>query len=1163
MVKPYSILLVIILFSIVVNAQTTLLNIVNPSGNDAFYETRFDPNDGSTVAVGTVARVSTGDDVYLVKFNPAHQIVWQLTIANAGNDAFTDVKVCSNGDYVVVGWMVQAGKPRGIVCRINSSNGNIIWTRTSTSSASVNGDNYFRVIETTSNNLAIVGVTDFTAPFTNSFILLLNSSGTQLWSFQSDFTTSSDGFYAIAQLPNGNLIASGIYNKGGSYGLNIFEINQVNGSVIAQNNYAVNEIIPGFGVVNSLHPTNILIRNGVVVICAVAYTGYGSNYFPFYFVYNQTNRNLSGYYAYHPGVLSGTIARCFPISDVDFLIINSNATSSTYLSRVTNGTIVYDRKIDNQISDLYSIDTRNNTDLVLGGYIRNSGDANAYEVTSNINFPTSVSCNITDANTLVLIPINLVPTLGTFLLIPNNPNTIVTPTVSDPGYTINILCTCSLISISSQPADVTICMGGNTSFSITAANNITYQWQESTNAGGTWNNVSNAGPYSGATTAMLTITGVTAGMNNYQYRCVLTSSCNNSTSTAAILFVATSLTPTVSITASANPICQGATGVFSANITNGGSAPVYQWFKNSVNVGTNSATYTDNALANGDVISCVLTSIANCVTGNPANSNSITITITATVSPSVTIVASPNTICVGTPATFTATSVNGGPAPAYQWTKNSVNVGTNSSTYTDNSLVNGDVIRCTLTSNANCVTGSSVNSNSITMVVSTSLTPSVTIVASASSICAGTPVTFTATPVNGGSAPVYQWTKNSVNVGTNSAIYTNNALVNGDVIMCMLTSNVSCATGNSANSNTITMAVTATVTASIVIIASATSICTSMPVTFTATPVNGGSPPVYQWTKNGLNVGTNSFTYADNTLANGDAVSCTLTSNTNCVIGNPANSNSITMLVSNPVTPSVSISTQSNPVCAGASVIFTATPTSGGASPVYQWKKNNVNVGTNSPTYSDNNIANGDIITCELISNAACVTASTVTSNSITMSVIASQIPNTRYPTVTAYLNHPLQLQARNLGANSYAWQPAIGLSNSSIINPVFNYNQETEYTISISLPGGCNIIDTLMVKVESNFKDIIVPGAFSPNGDNLNDMLYPILFGISKLNYFIVYNRWGNRVFETKIPGSSYGWNGEYKGRKQASGTYIWVVEGVAYDGQVIKRCGSSILIR
>ena len=74
-------------------------------------------------------------------------------------------------------------------------------------------------------------------------------------------------------------------------------------------------------------------------------------------------------------------------------------------------------------------------------------------------------------------------------------------------------------------------------------------------------------------------------------------------------------------------------------------------------------------------------------------------------------------------------------------------------------------------------------------------------------ICSSTNVTFTATPTNPGTTPIYQWKKNGTNVGTNITTYSNNSLISGDQITCRLTSSVSCATGNPATSNIITMTV--------------------------------------------------------------------------------------------------------------------------------------------------------------------------------------------------------------------------------------------------------------------------------------------------------------------------------------------------------------------
>jgi len=1160
-----SLLGIFLLFSYTSFTQTTQLSIGTPALSEIFSDCKIDPS-GGTIHVGIITNTATGTDIFMVKLDAANQIVWQKVVTNAGNDYAYDVLICANGDYIVTGELVQSGLVRGFTSRVNSTNGNIFWTYTSTATGSPNGDKLYNAVETTSGNIAVAGVSDFASGQTNSFVVLLNSSGILLWSRVSGFSLS-DEFYAINQLPNGNLIITGFYNAGTFYNLTVFEMDESSASIIAQNHYSISTTIPGVPLtLNSMGLNNIFIRNNAVVITGIIFQNFTSASYPVEYVYDQTTKNLSGNICYHPGATTTPGAYIYPLSAQDFLIsYYSPSSASPFFSRVTNNVIIYDRQINGTTTTLASIDVDNNN-LLLTGWV-NGANFNGYKLASTISLPLSTTpCSVTAANTLVLQPSNLTAVVGTSVTLnATNPVSSVTLTAANTSYTPNMICTCLLINVSAHPTDATLCAGGTASFNITAVNNSTYQWQESINGGANWNNVTNGGVYGGATTATLTLIGITAGMNNYQYRCVLTSACDNSTSNPATLFVTPAVTPTISITGSANPVCTGTAVTFTATITNGGTTPVYQWTKNSINVGTNSPTYTDNTLANGDVISCMLTSNASCLTSNTANSNNITMTVSGQLTPLVAIDASSNPVCTAMPVTFTATPTNGGSSPVYQWAKNAVIAGTNSSVYTDNALVNGDVIICTLTSSESCAVPTTATSNSITMTVTASVTTSVNIVASANSICAGIPVTFTAAPTNGGAAPVYQWTKNSMNVGTNSTIYTDNALANNDVVRCVLTSNANCVTVNPATSNSITMIVTPSVTASVTITASGNSTCTGTPVTFTATPANGGTTPVYQWMKNSVNVGTNSPTYSDNALANGDVIRCTLTSNANCATGNPATSNSITMFVSGPVTPSVNIVASANPICAGTTVVLTATPVNGGPAPVYQWKKNGMNVGANNAIYTDNSIINGDMITCEMTSNAACVTVANVTSNSITMSVTGSSIPSTRYPALTAYVNRPLQLQALTLGGNNYTWQPSIGLNNSMIIDPVFNYNQQQqiEYTISISVPGGCNVIDTQLVKVEQNFKDIIVPSAFSPDGNGLNDVLYPILFGINKLNYFRVYNRWGNLVFTTTIAGFANGWNGEYKTKKQPQESYTWVAEGVAYDGEIIQRWGNTILIR
>lgn len=260
--------------------------------------------------------------------------------------------------------------------------------------------------------------------------------------------------------------------------------------------------------------------------------------------------------------------------------------------------------------------------------------------------------------------------------------------------------------------------------------------------------------------------------------------------------------------------------------------------------------------------------------------------------PAITITPSATTICPGTLVNFTASPTNGGTTPVYQWQLNGSNTGTNSSSYSNSTLANNDIVTCILTSNSPCVSTSTATSNAITMSVTTSIAPSVSITAlPTGSICSGTNVTFTAVPTNGGTTPVYQWQLNGLNTGTNSTIYSNATLSNNDVISCILTSNGACTNPATATSNLITMSVTTQVTPSVSITVSPSGgICPGASVTFTATPVNGGTTPAYQWLVDGLNVGTNSVNFTTTALTNGQVVSCLITSNDACA--NPATATS-------------------------------------------------------------------------------------------------------------------------------------------------------------------------------------------------------------------------------------------------------------------------------
>jgi|GEM_PF-6299991 len=469
--------------------------------------------------------------------------------------------------------------------------------------------------------------------------------------------------------------------------------------------------------------------------------------------------------------------------------------------------------------------------------------------------------------------------------------------------------------------------------------------------------------------------------------------------------------PTISITANpSGAICAGSSVTFTASITDGGTAPSYQWKVNGSNVGSNLATYTYNPV-NGDQVSCVLTSNASCVVTNTATSNIITETVNPVLTPTINVTANPSgAICTGTSVTFTAAITNGGVNPIFQWKKNGANVGTNSSTYTATSLVNGDIITCDLTSNATCVSPATVTSAGVTMTVNPQVTPSVSITSSASAICAGASVAFTANPVNGGSNPIYQWKKNGVNVGVNSITYFDVTLTSTDVITCELTSSASCASPATVTSNGITTAVTTPSVPSVTVGASAASVCTGTPVTFTATPVNGGSAPTYQWKKNAVNVGTNSATYVDAGLVSTDVITVEMTTSLICVTAASATSTGVSVIVNSMVTPSVSVTSTSTSFCAhGGAATLTANSNVSGAS--YQWYDGVTPVGTNSNTYLSSGVPSGAHNYSVVITVPAggCFTSTTATSNIVSINVDPALTLTA--PTTTGV---PVYLQSNN-----------------------------------------------------------------------------------------------------------------------------------------------------
>lgn len=159
-------------------------------------------------------------------------------------------------------------------------------------------------------------------------------------------------------------------------------------------------------------------------------------------------------------------------------------------------------------------------------------------------------------------------------------------------------------------------------------------------------------------------------------------------------------------------------------------------------------------------------------------------------------------------------------------------------------------------------------------------------------------------------------------------------------------------------------------------------------------------------------------------------------------------------------------------------------------------------------------------------------------------------------------VGQPLQLQAT--GGTTYQWLPPLGLSNPNIANPiaVFDGSQETvTYQVLVANEASCVDSASVTVRIFQTDPRVFVPTAFTPNGDGKNDLFRPIAVGMTQIQFFRVFNRWGELVFETAQ--NEDGWDGRIGGKLQSSGTFVWVVKGIDFNGKTFFAKGTVTLIR
>lgn len=146
------------------------------------------------------------------------------------------------------------------------------------------------------------------------------------------------------------------------------------------------------------------------------------------------------------------------------------------------------------------------------------------------------------------------------------------------------------------------------------------------------------------------------------------------------------------------------------------------------------------------------------------------------------------------------------------------------------------------------------------------------------------------------------------------------------------------------------------------------------------------------------------------------------------------------------------------------------------------------------------------------------------------------------------------------IGGSNYQWEPAQLFSDPTSATPTVTPAVTTTYTVTNTTDKGCISSDEVTITVKSE-SYMLIPSGFSPNGDGVNDELRIVPFNVTQLVTFVVYNRWGNKVFETSD--ITKGWDGTYKNQLQEMGTYVYYATAISKDGVEYTQKGNTVLMR
>ena len=153
----------------------------------------------------------------------------------------------------------------------------------------------------------------------------------------------------------------------------------------------------------------------------------------------------------------------------------------------------------------------------------------------------------------------------------------------------------------------------------------------------------------------------------------------------------------------------------------------------------------------------------------------------------------------------------------------------------------------------------------------------------------------------------------------------------------------------------------------------------------------------------------------------------------------------------------------------------------------------------------------------------------------------------------------PIFFTDESIDASQWDWDFGDSNGTSTDQNPDYAWNNFSTYTVFLTITNDFGCTDTVSHVVTVK-QPPLLPLAFSPNGDGLNDVFY-VLGGTFTEFRFEIYNNWGKMIFEANDP--LVGWDGKHMDIQQPLGVYVWIYHVVTEDGEEYTGHGDVTIIR